>query len=97
MVGSAIVQEGMSRAVSLMLGKHFEKTSRGHSAERLEMALSELEFALERTAKLPITEATLLRRRKVLKHGYIEGMDLLNKHKLQGNQELRHGIARASL
>ncbi|KAF8713968.1 hypothetical protein HU200_027955 [Digitaria exilis] len=94
MVGSAIVQEGMSRAVSLMLGKHFEKTSRGHSAERLEMALSELEFALERTAKLPITEATLLRRRKVLKHGYIEGMDLLNKHKLQGNQDLRQGVKR---
>ncbi|KAF8783611.1 hypothetical protein HU200_000464 [Digitaria exilis] len=95
-VRSAIVQEAISRVISVIFRKckHFEKTSRGHSAERLEMALSELEFALERTAKLPITEATLLRRRKVLKHGYIEGMDLLNKHKLQGNQDLRQGVKR---
>jgi hypothetical protein len=87
MVGSAIVQEGMSRAVSFMLGKYMEKASEGHNAERLEMALSELEFALERTAKLPITEASLLRRRKLLKRGYVEGIDLLKKHKLQDHQE----------
>ncbi|XP_072148122.1 uncharacterized protein [Setaria viridis] len=93
MVGSAVVQEGMSRAFSFMLGKHLEKASEGHSAERLEMALSELEFALERTAKLPITEASLLRRRKLLKRGYVEGIDLLNKHKLQGHQE-RPGVKR---
>ncbi|CAN6181068.1 unnamed protein product [Urochloa humidicola] len=94
MVGSAIVQEGMSRAVSFMLGKHLEKASEGHSTERLEMALSELEFALERTAKPPITETSLLHHMKVLKRGYVEGMDLLNKHKMHGHQEHRQGVKR---
>jgi len=41
------------------------------------MALSELQFSLERTANLPITDISLLQRRKVLKLAYINGTDLL--------------------
>ncbi|CAL4914293.1 unnamed protein product [Urochloa decumbens] len=45
------------------------------------MALSRLEFALERTARMPITHVSLLRRVKLLKSGHAEGTALLNKHK----------------
>jgi hypothetical protein len=41
-------------------------------------------------AKLPITVVSLLRRRKVFKHAYIEATHLFNKHKpqLEGNPVL---------
>ena len=51
------------------------------------MALSELEFALEISAKLPITDVSLLRHRKVFKHAYIEATHLFNKHKPRSEQE----------
>ncbi|KAL6647136.1 hypothetical protein ACP70R_014573 [Stipagrostis hirtigluma subsp. patula] len=82
-VASALVQEGVSGVSSYVSSKLEEKASRAHLMVRLEMALSRLEFALERTGKMPITYVSLLRRRKVLKQAYIEGTDLLNKHKLQ--------------
>lgn len=90
MVGSAIVQEGLSRAVSFVL----EKASEGHNADRLQMALSELELVLERSTRWTITDVSLLRRWKLLEHAYVEGVDLLNKHKLQDHQELRQGAKR---
>ncbi|TVU40819.1 hypothetical protein EJB05_14298, partial [Eragrostis curvula] len=83
MVGTALAQEVVSRAVSFVLG-NIEKASqdhKAHKAERLEIAVSELEFALERTGKLPITDLSLLHRRKMFKRAYIEGTGLLNKHK----------------
>ncbi|CAM0145198.1 unnamed protein product [Urochloa decumbens] len=92
MVGSAVVQEAVSRVSSFVLGKRKDKASEGHNIERLEMALSELEFALERSVKLPITDVSLICRRKVLKHAYAEGRNLLNKHKRplqQEGQEIR--------
>ncbi|OEL17221.1 hypothetical protein BAE44_0021760, partial [Dichanthelium oligosanthes] len=46
---------------------------------KLEMSLTQLEFALERIAKMPITHVSLLRRVKMLKSAYAEGADLLNK------------------
>ncbi|CAL5077081.1 unnamed protein product [Urochloa decumbens] len=92
MVGSAVVQEAVSRVSSFVLGKRKDKASEGHNIERLEMALSELEFALERSVKLPVTDVSLICRRKVLKHAYAEGRNLLNKHKRplqQEGQEIR--------
>ena len=59
-----------------------DTVSRAHIIARLEMALSRLEFALERTGKMPITYVSLLRRRKIIKRAYAEGTDLLEKHKL---------------
>ncbi|KAG2639675.1 hypothetical protein PVAP13_2KG076316 [Panicum virgatum] len=64
MVGSAVIQEAVSRVSSFVLGKREDKESKGRIIERLEMALAELEFALERSVKLPITDISLLHRRK---------------------------------
>jgi hypothetical protein len=92
MVCSALVQETVSRGVSLALGRREEKASQGHLTERLEMAVSELEFALERAMELPIRHLSLLQRRKMIKHAYFEAMELLDKHKQQamppGQEEL---------
>ncbi|XP_062186554.1 uncharacterized protein LOC133890123 [Phragmites australis] len=87
-VASAVAQEGVSGVSSYISNKLEEKASAGHSIERLEMALSQLEFALERTGKLPITYISLLRRRKVIERAYNEGTSLLNKHKHGIEQEV---------
>ncbi|TVU40835.1 hypothetical protein EJB05_14315, partial [Eragrostis curvula] len=81
MVGSALAQEGVSGVSSYISGKLEENASRAHTVARLEMALSQLEFALERAGKLPITYVSLLRRMKMLKRAYLQGTDLLSKHK----------------
>jgi len=59
MVCSALVQETVSRGVSFELGRREEKASQGHVTERVEMAVSELEFALERAMELPIRHLSL--------------------------------------
>ncbi|GJN24665.1 hypothetical protein PR202_gb12419 [Eleusine coracana subsp. coracana] len=81
MLGSALVQEAVNRVSSFVFSKRDEQAPLEHNVERLEMALSELEFALERSAKLPITDVALLRRRKLFKRAYEEASDVLNKHK----------------
>ncbi|CAL5078080.1 unnamed protein product [Urochloa decumbens] len=96
-VGSVLVQEGLSKALSFIMGKREEKASEGLSAERLEMAVSEMEFALERTMKLPVTDVSLLHRRKMIRRAYLEGIELLNKHKshaLQVQEEIGQGSKR---
>jgi hypothetical protein len=93
-VASALVQEGVSRVVSFVLGKGEEQVSQEHNAERLKMALSALELALERTGKLPITDVSLIRRWHKFKHAYIEGRDLLNKHTMQAQEEIEQGVKR---
>nr|CAB3456745.1 unnamed protein product [Digitaria exilis] len=100
-VGSVLVQEGLSKAVSFVLGKREEKASEAVNAERLEMAVSELAFALERTAKLPVTDVSLLHRRKMIRRAYLEGTELLNKHRssqqplqVQGQEEIGQGEAK---
>lgn len=64
-----------------MFGNSEEQAPDLHSAERLEVSVGELEFVLERTAKLPITDLYLLRRRKIFK---TNGTHLLSAHR-QGN------------
>ncbi|KAG2639658.1 hypothetical protein PVAP13_2KG024316 [Panicum virgatum] len=61
MVASALAQEGVSRLSSYISTKLDDRASRAHIVARLEMALYRLEFALERTAKMPITYVSLLR------------------------------------
>ncbi|KXG23738.1 hypothetical protein SORBI_3008G133900 [Sorghum bicolor] len=65
---SSQAQEGAGAAAA---GQH------KHNVERLKMAVSQLEFALERTGKLPITDVSLLDQRKMFKLAYVEGTDLL--------------------
>ncbi|CAN6300989.1 unnamed protein product [Urochloa humidicola] len=86
MVASALAQEGVSRASSYISAKLEDTASGAHNLARLEMALSRLEFALERTAKMPITHVSLLRRVKMLKSAHAEGTALLNKHKPPARQ-----------
>jgi hypothetical protein len=91
-VASALAQEMVSRAVSLVLQVGLKREDKapapaqlqaqaagaaGHNAERLKMAVSQLEFALERTGKLPITDVSLLDQRKMFKLAFIEGTSLL--------------------
>ena len=91
MVGSAVVQEAVSRVSSFMFNRRYEKEL---IVDRLEMALSELELALERSAKLPITDVALLRRRRLFKWAYIEGMRRLNRYKGEATegQETGQGV-----
>ncbi|WVZ61707.1 hypothetical protein U9M48_011537 [Paspalum notatum var. saurae] len=92
MLFSVVVQEAISKGVSFVLDKREEKkaSSQGHLMERMEMAVGDLELALERSAKLPITEVSLLQRRKAIKFAYAEAMELLDKHK-QGRPPV-HGL-----
>ncbi|XP_066393147.1 uncharacterized protein [Miscanthus floridulus] len=103
MVCSALVQETVSRGVSFALGKREEKASQGHLMERLEMAVSQLEFALERVQELRIRQLSLICRRKQIKSAYVEATELLDKHKQQqavpAGQELQnaHGVKKRKL
>ncbi|KAL6880271.1 hypothetical protein ACP4OV_011836 [Aristida adscensionis] len=85
-VGSAVAQEVVTRVFSLVLDKHKEKVSREHGIERLEMAHAELELALERSSKFPLTDASLLRRRKILKRALEECGNVLYRSKIQALQ-----------
>ncbi|GJN10406.1 hypothetical protein PR202_ga28496 [Eleusine coracana subsp. coracana] len=82
LVRSAFVQDAVSRVSTYIFSKCEEKASTGGDIERLEMAHSELELALERTGKLPITDVSLLRRRKILKRAFEECSDVLHKCKI---------------
>ncbi|WVZ61697.1 hypothetical protein U9M48_011528, partial [Paspalum notatum var. saurae] len=96
-------QEFVSQGISFVLGKRKMKDSQGHMIERLEMAASGLELALERSAKMPITDVSLLKRRRMLKCAYLEAMELLDKHKQQpavpaaagrGQKQIVQGVKR---
>ncbi|WVZ61694.1 hypothetical protein U9M48_011527 [Paspalum notatum var. saurae] len=77
-------QEAVSRGFSFAWGKCENKElSQEHMMERLEMAVSELELALERSIKLPITDVSLLQRRQMIKCAYVQARELLHKHKQQ--------------
>ncbi|XP_066393021.1 uncharacterized protein [Miscanthus floridulus] len=103
MVCSALVQETVSKGVSFALGKREEKASQGHLMERLEMAVSQLEFALERAQERRIWHLSLICRRKQIKSAYVEATELLDKHKQQqavpAGQELQdaHGVKKRKL
>jgi hypothetical protein len=82
MVGSAVVQETVSRITSYLFSKcDYDKIAgfTGHDIERLEMAHTELEFALERSARMPIMDVSLLRRRKLLERAFKDCGDLLHR------------------
>lgn len=82
MVVSAAVQETMNKVTSYLFtkGDNNDKiSSRGHNIERLAVAHTELELALERSARMPITDVSLLRRRKLLKRAFKECGDLLHR------------------
>jgi hypothetical protein len=79
----------VSRVTSYLFSKHHNKSEtaiRGHGIKRLEKAQAELEFVLERSASMPITEVSLLRHRKLLERAFKDCRALLqkcNKHEKQ--------------
>jgi hypothetical protein len=82
MVGSAVVQETVSRITSYLFSKCDHDKRMGftrHDIERLEMAHTELELALERSARMPIMDVSLLRRRKLLECAFKDCGDLLHR------------------
>ncbi|XP_047052128.1 uncharacterized protein LOC124657657 [Lolium rigidum] len=79
MVGSAVVQEVVSGAFSFMRNTHEEMVSQSHLIERLKWAHLELEFALERTQRMPMIEVSLLKMRMMIKQAFEESRDLLYK------------------
>nr|CAB3451816.1 unnamed protein product [Digitaria exilis] len=70
-VGGAILQDIVSRTISFALGKRKEWASHGEYLQRVRKAVQEVEFMLERTAKLPITDVSLLRQKIELKRGRV--------------------------
>ena len=98
-LSSALAQEGVSRVSSFISTKLNDRASRARIVGRLEWALYRLELALEKTARMPITCVSLLRCRKMLKSAYMEGADLLSKHKqqvLEGHKEARQLVTSSS-
>jgi len=92
---SAVVEEGVSTVFSYISTKVEDKASRADTIARLEIALSRLDIALEKTGRIPTTYISLLRSRKVLKRVYMEGIELLNKHKPQDEND-GHVVVRSS-
>ncbi|XP_066393182.1 uncharacterized protein [Miscanthus floridulus] len=92
---SAIVEEGVSTVFSYISTKVEDKASRADTIARLEISLSRLDIALEKTGRIPTTYISLLRSRKVLKRVYMEGIELLNKHKPQDEND-GHVVVRSS-
>ena len=94
-LSSAVVEEGVSTVFSYISTKVEDKASRADTIARLEIALSRLDIALEKTGRIPTTYISLLRSRKVLKRVYMEGIELLNKHKPQDEND-GHVVVRSS-
>ncbi|XP_066393186.1 uncharacterized protein [Miscanthus floridulus] len=92
---SAVVEEGVSTVFSYISTKVEDKASRADTIARLEIALSRLDIALEKTGRIPTTYISLLRSRRVLKRVYMEGIELLNKHKPQDEND-GHVVVRSS-
>ncbi|KAF2921242.1 hypothetical protein DAI22_07g016101 [Oryza sativa Japonica Group] len=82
MVASTVVQEVLGGAVSY-LSSNREKVSERHNLEKLEMAHAQLEHALERSSKLPITDVSLLRQRRMFKRAYEECSEVVEKCKVR--------------
>lgn len=82
MVASTVVQEVLGGAVSYLSGNR-EKVSERHNLEKLEMAHAQLEHALERSSKLPITDVSLLRQRRMFKRAYEECSEVVEKCKVR--------------
>jgi hypothetical protein len=82
-VSSAVVQETVSQVLSILVKNYeeIEESDANRNLERLEMAHIRLEAALEISDKWQITDASLLRWRRKLKHAAQEYDDTLHKCK----------------
>ena len=74
-LSSAGIEQSTSKVFSYISTNVEDKASRADTIARLEIVLSRLDIALEKTGRIPITYVSLLRSRKVLERGYIYGGD----------------------
>ncbi|CAD6221480.1 unnamed protein product [Miscanthus lutarioriparius] len=93
---SAVAEEGVRKVFSYISTKVEDKASRADTIARLEIALARLGIALEKTGRIPITYVSLLRSRKDIKGVYMEGTELLNKHKKPQDENDGHVVVRSS-
>jgi len=93
---SAVVEEGVNKVFSYISTKFDDKALTADTIARIEIALSQLDFVLEKTGKIAITYVSLLRRWKIFKRVHMEGMDLLNKYKLQEAEVTGQAVVRSS-
>ncbi|CAL5078075.1 unnamed protein product [Urochloa decumbens] len=96
-LGAAVVQEAVSRTIPVVLGKRKDKASQGQYLERLSKAVKEVEFVLERTAKMPITEVSLLRDRFELKRDFVQAAALLDRRRKRQAPQGHQGISQAAV
>ncbi|CAL5077156.1 unnamed protein product [Urochloa decumbens] len=100
MVSSAVVQETVSQILSGLVHKceGKEKSSANENMERLEMAHIRLGAALETSDKWKITDASLLRWRRKLKHVAQECGDSLQKCKqrILEDEEIQKEVRKSS-
>jgi hypothetical protein len=78
-VGSAVVQESVSKILSGLLQKYEENSTAFRNHERLEMAHIRLEAVLQTSDKWDITDTSLLRWRRKLKSAAQECDDTLHR------------------
>ncbi|CAD6343585.1 unnamed protein product [Miscanthus lutarioriparius] len=93
---SAVAEEGVRKVFSYISTKVEDKASRADTIARLEIALARLDIALEKTGRIPVIYVSLLRSRKDIKGVYMEGTELLNKHKKPQNENDGHVVVRSS-
>ncbi|RCV09314.1 hypothetical protein SETIT_2G017400v2 [Setaria italica] len=101
LVSSAIVQETVGQILSGLVQKYEEKeeSNEKRNLERLEIAHIRLEAALETSNKWQITDASLLRWRKKLKHAAQECDDTLHKCKqrILEDEQMEREVKNSSL
>lgn len=98
MVGSAVVQEAVSQLLSGVVQRYAESNG-NRNLERLEMAHIRLEAALETSDKWQITDASLLRWRRKLRHAARECHDTLHrcKHRILEEEQVQQQVRNSSL
>nr|TKV94694.1 hypothetical protein SEVIR_9G312300v2 [Setaria viridis] len=98
MVSSAVVQETVSQILSGLVQRYAESNAT-RNLERLEMAHIRLEAALETSDKWHITDASLLRWRRKLKHAAKECHDALHKwkHIILEEEQMQREVKNSSL
>uniref|UniRef100_A0A0E0AFC3 Uncharacterized protein n=1 Tax=Oryza glumipatula TaxID=40148 RepID=A0A0E0AFC3_9ORYZ len=87
-VVSAVIGEAVSRVSTFFINKHKRKLNEEDGMERLEMAHIRMEAALEVSSRWPpVTDASLLRWRKKLKHASDECSQVMERCKRRAMED----------
>ena len=89
MIGSAMVGEAVSRAVTGVISRYVDKPDERGNSERLEMAHIKMEAAVEMSSKWQITDVSLVRWRRKLKRASQECNDTIRECKRLSQEDKR--------